>query len=245
MGERKHVKVIGISDNHSSQKFMLYENYVRRGLPDATIVRLSGNDESNAVKRCDALVLTGGGDVHPKFYDHPDALGLVEDVNEARDMFELSLIASAVDRRITILGICRGLQIFNVAMGGSLLPDIESSGYPIHKEGKPLERRHTVLPVDGTLFSRILNGTAGEVNTLHHQAVDRLGDGLRVSSKSPDGIVESIEWADGEKTSFLLLVQWHPERMSDTNSPCVAGVLQSFAEAVQKQIKQSSTTSTA
>jgi len=230
------VKVIGISDNHSPQKFVLYENYVRRRLPHAAIVRLSGNDEANAQERCDALVLTGGGDVHPKFYNRPDALGLVEDVNEARDMFELSLIASAVDRRIPILGICRGLQIFNVAMGGSLLPDIESSGYPTHKERKPVERRHNILPVDGTRFSSILNGTKSEVNTLHHQAVDRLGNGLKVSSKSPDGIVESIEWADAAHSPFLLLVQWHPERMSDSNGPCVAGVLQSFAEAVQSRV---------
>ncbi len=236
MGGRRQLKVIGISDNLAPQKFVRYENYVRRGLPDATIVRLSGNNGTATLENCSALVLTGGGDVHPKFYDRMDAFNLMEDVNEARDTFEFSLITTAVERRIPILGICRGLQLFNVAMGGSLLPDIESSGYPTHKEGKPVERRHRIMPVDGTRVSTLLSGTNCEVNTLHHQAIDRLGNGLKVSSKSADGIVESIEWEDEKNSPFLLLVQWHPERMRDTNSPCVVGVLRSFAEAVQSRV---------
>ena len=186
------MKVIGISDNYSPQKFLMYEQYVRSGLPDATVVKLSEGEEATGVNGCDALVLTGGGDVHPRFYGRTDALSLMTDVNENRDLFEMSLVVAAVERGIPILGICRGLQLFNVAMGGSLLPDIESSGYPTHRERQPDERRHRLLSVAGTRVAGIINGGSDEVNTLHHQAVDRVGNGLKVSATSPDGIVESL-----------------------------------------------------
>lgn len=227
--------IIGVTDT-LNRKFEFYGRWLRRVAPEAEIIKLS-HEEKNArsLSRCDGLLLTGGHDIHPKFYGREDYLTLLkeEDINEKRDKFEIELVHAALKRGMPILGICRGMQLFNVATGGSMIPDVVSEGYTDHAkttEGK--DRRHRIAIEKGTMLHWIIETTKAEVNTAHHQAVDKLGDGLRVTATAPDGIIEGLEWLEPDGKPFLQLVQWHPERMSDFQNPCSKNLLEHFVLAV-------------
>ncbi|MEK7249628.1 MAG: gamma-glutamyl-gamma-aminobutyrate hydrolase family protein [Bacteroidota bacterium] len=226
--------VIGITDT-LNKKIDFYISWLRKVARDADIIKLS-HEAKNAkdLKKCDGIILSGGGDIHPKFYGREDYMKLLnkEDVNEKRDEFEFKIVKDALKKGMPILGICRGMQVFNVALGGSMVPDLESEGHKNHaktKEGK--DRRHKVKIEKGTTLHWIVEATKGDVNTAHHQAVDVIADGLKVAAKSPDGIVEALEWEKSEGKEFLQLVQWHPERMEDFGNPCSRNLLEHFVLA--------------
>ncbi len=226
---------IGLTDT-LNKKFDFYVSWLRKVAKDAEIITLSP-EAKNArdLKKCDGLILTGGHDIHPKFYGREDDMKLLkkDDVNEKRDEFEFRIIQDALKANMPILGICRGMQVFNVAMGGSIIPDVQSAGYSEHakrKDGK--DRRHKITIEKGTTLHWILETTKAEVNSAHHQAVDAIGGGLKVTATSPDGIVEGLEWAESESKPFLQLVQWHPERMADFQNPCSKNLLEHFVLAV-------------
>ena len=225
--------IIGITDT-LNKKIDNYISWIHKVAKGAEVITLS-HEAKNAkeLKRCDGLILTGGGDIHPKFYGREDCLNLVHDVNELRDEFEMKLVSNALKSGIPILGICRGMQIFNVALGGSMIPDVVVEGHKGHsktKEGK--DRRHVVNLEKGTILHWIVESTKGETNSAHHQAVDRIAEGLRVTAKSRDGIVEGLEWQHAEARPFMQLVQWHPERMEDYSNPCSKNVLEHFMLSV-------------
>lgn len=225
---------LGITDSMGSpEKFRLYTAWLLRAMPDASLVTMSctlGN--ASALGGCDGLVVTGGDDVHPRFYGREDALSACVHPNEDRDTFEIGVIRTAVQAGLPLLGICRGLQITNVALGGTLIPDIEAAGYPTHRRGEPVERRHDIHVEGETLLGTITGTPGGNTNTFHHQAADRPGSGLRVSARSTDGIIEALEWERPGQRAFLLLVQWHPERMKDTDNPFCGAILDRFAREV-------------
>ena len=156
----------------------------------------------------DALVVTGGADIAPGRYrqaPHP-ATGPPA---EARDAWEFALLAEALRRRMPVLGICRGAQALNVALGGTLhqhLPDL--LGHTNHQRGPAVFASSTVRVADGSRLAGLL-GAAAEARCHHHQAIDRLGDGLVVSATGGDGVIEAVE-LPGEH--FVLAVQWHPEQ---------------------------------
>ncbi len=227
--------ILGIADNHR-EDLLNYVNWIERLVPVPEWVRLS-HDRANALEleHCDGLVLTGGGDVHPRFYGAPDDGNLTRSVDEDRDQFEVELVRRALEAELPLLGICRGMQLVNVALHGSLVMDLCSSGYQEHgKLGPETDRYHRVRVTQGTVLSEIVSAGSGEVNSSHHQAVDRPGKGLRISATSPDGVSEAAEWEDPGRGPFLLLVQWHPERMKESNSPFSQGILQRFADAVHR-----------
>jgi len=230
------MRVIGITDNMGPEaKFTLYANWIQRGIPDVSIIKLSClRNNADQIHQCDGMVLTGGNDVHPKFYHREDVLDILEDVNEKRDEFEMGLIHEALERELPILGICRGVQIFNVAMGGSLIPDIEHAGYSSHRRGDGDGRRHAVRVEPDTLLLSITHTLDGDTNTSHHQAVEKLGSDLRVAGCSVDGIIEALEWEHSSNRPFLMLVQWHPERMTDVENPFAKNILDRF----EKETKQ-------
>jgi putative glutamine amidotransferase len=227
--------VIAITDTHS-KKFDFYVEWVGRVAQEAEIKRLSyKEDNAKELKKCDGLILSGGGDVHPKFYGREDFLKILDkkEINMERDEFEFKLVREALKKGIPVLGICRGLQVFNVAMGGSLLPDLDSEGHKNHsvtKDGR--DRRHELKVEKGTTLHWIVESAKCEVNSAHHQAIDRVGDGLRVTAKSPDGVVEGLEWEESQTRPFLQLVQWHPERMTDFTNPGSKNLLEHFVLAV-------------
>lgn len=159
------------------------------------------------------LVLTGGGDVAPARYgQEPHAT--IMSVSEGRDAMELVAIEAADAGGLPILAICRGMQVLNVARGGSLVQDIPSmvKGALAHAVQEPRHGpAHAVELAEGSRMARITGAGRIDVNSRHHQALDRLGAGLTVSGRAPDGIIEAVE-APGER--FVVGVQWHPEDMA-------------------------------
>ena len=158
------------------------------------------------------LVLTGGEDVEPARYGavrHPK----LEDTDPARDAAELALIAAARARRLPILAICRGIQILNVALGGTLYQDLTSERPgPVTHTGN--DGRHAVRVEPGSLLERTLGVRAATVNSRHHQAIRDLAPGLRAVAWAEDGLIEAAEPADAG-APWMLAVQWHPEDLTE------------------------------
>jgi putative glutamine amidotransferase len=165
-------------------------------------------------QRLDGLILTGGGDIEPARFDEPRHPS-VDDVSPARDELELGLTRRAVTDDVPLFAICRGIQVLNVALGGSLVQDLPSE-WPdalVHSQKAPRhEPTHPVKVMgEGTRLGRVLGSLEVEVNSMHHQAIKRLGDGLREVAWAPDGVIEGVEMAGDDR--FVLGVQWHPEEL--------------------------------
>jgi putative glutamine amidotransferase len=227
--------IIGITDPMRDEAtFEMYASLARRWIPGVEAQILSCvTGTFSEIERCDALLLTGGGDVHPKFYSRDEDVTLAREVKVGRDLFEFDIIREAMGRGMPVMGICRGTQVFNVAMGGSLIPDIEAAGFGSHRRGGAPERLHGVKVKKGSLLNEIAGVTEGIVNSSHHQAVDAVGRGLRVAARSDDGIIEALEWGDPAGKPFVILVQWHPERMSDTAGPFSRNLIERLASEVR------------
>jgi putative glutamine amidotransferase len=163
----------------------------------------------------DGLIITGGRDVDPAAYGqqpHPAADEAVED-NRLRDAWEFALLDGAIRRGMPVLGICRGAQVVNVALGGSLhqhLPDVV--GHARHQKGNAVFSTSSVRTVPGTRLAALI-GESSDAQCYHHQAIDRLGAGLIVSAQDTDGVIEAVELPDKDK--WVLAVQWHPEERLD------------------------------
>ncbi|MEU9379146.1 gamma-glutamyl-gamma-aminobutyrate hydrolase family protein [Streptomyces sp. NPDC048255] len=162
---------------------------------------------AEVLSRLDGLVLAGGPDMDPVHY------GAARDPRTGapatvRDHWELALIAAALETGLPALGVCRGMQALNVALGGTLTQHLDG-----HMDVPGTMSWHPVRPVPGTRYAALVPEEA-EVPTYHHQAVDRLGHGLTASAHAADGTVEAIELTD--PAHWFLGVQWHPERDKDT-----------------------------
>jgi putative glutamine amidotransferase len=192
-------------------------------------------DPAHADRALDAvsgLVLSGGEDVAPWRYAEPahPALGTV---NEARDAWELALTAAARSRRVPTLAICRGIQVLNVALGGTLVQDIPSqcpSALPhAPGEGRAI-RVHNVAVDRDTRLTQALAARKLTVNSAHHQAIGRVADGLRAAARAPDGIIEGAEW-EGDDW-WAVGVQWHPEELIETPESWDRSLFAAFRRAV-------------
>lgn len=175
---------------------------------------------AEVLSRVDGLVVAGGPDVDPVHY------GAARDPRTGapatvRDHWELALIAAALDAGTPLLGICRGMQALNVALGGTLIQHIDG-----HVDTPGATSWHPVRPVPGTRYAELVPEEA-DVPTYHHQAVDRLGRGLIASAYALDGTVEAIELPD--RSRWVLGVQWHPERDKDTR--VMASLIEASAPA--------------
>lgn len=170
-------------------------------LPYATTAQIQ-----QFAREFDGFLFSGGVDVHPSYYGEEITADNVR-VDAARDAFECSLFHAAFQEKKPILGICRGIQLINVALGGTLHQDI-----PNHIQIPPgdcCSQNVTISP--HTLLYSLINQTTLTVNSFHHQSVNDLADGLRVSAVSDDGIIEGVELPQTEYP-YLTAVQWHPER---------------------------------
>ncbi|HET9074073.1 MAG TPA: gamma-glutamyl-gamma-aminobutyrate hydrolase family protein [Solirubrobacteraceae bacterium] len=186
-------------------------------------------DPAPILDRIDALLLAGGSDIDPAAYGEP-AEPATEHTTPQRDALELALTRGALDRDMPVLGICRGLQLINVARGGTLiqhLPD-RAGVTPQHRRnpGTFVGNEHEVALEPGSLAAQAAGETVHSTLSHHHQAVDRLGDGLVVSARADDGVIEAIE---DPGMGYCLGVQWHPE--ADAESPVVATLV---AEAARR-----------
>jgi putative glutamine amidotransferase len=163
--------------------------------------------------RLDGLVLTGGGDLDPARFGEARHAA-VYDVSAARDELELTLSRRALDDDVPVLAICRGIQVLNVALGGTLYQDIPSDIPEALQHSQKAPRHEATHPVkvmgEGTRLGAIVGDLELNVNSFHHQAIRKLGDGLREVAWAPDGVIEGVELpGDG----FVVGVQWHPEEL--------------------------------
>jgi putative glutamine amidotransferase len=182
---------------------------------DAVAVLLTpahGDDQVRALMAlCDGILLSGGEDVDPGHYGeepHP-ALG---EVNPERDRMELTATAEALRLGMPILAVCRGIQLLNVARGGTLWQDIPSQlgGDLLHEQTAPVaDRWHAATVEAGSRLAGIFGATELSINSFHHQAIRELGEGLRATARAEDGVIEGVE---GTGPEWLVGVQWHPER---------------------------------
>jgi GMP synthase (glutamine-hydrolysing) len=138
---------------------------------------------------------------------------------------------------VPILGICRGLQLTNVNFGGSLVPDLEEAGYRLHR-CETLDCRHDIVVERNSGLFTATGRTEGNVNSSHHQGVDRPAAGLRIVARSDDGIVEAMEWNSSSSLPFFQLVQYHPERMQDFENPLSKKLLERFLQSITFVIEQ-------
>ncbi|MEJ5207978.1 gamma-glutamyl-gamma-aminobutyrate hydrolase family protein [Denitratimonas sp. CY0512] len=175
------------------------------------MVRRSEIQVNDLVQLIDGLVLQGGSDVEPQWYgQQPEHL--VGDTDPVRDRFELDLIHAFIKAGKPVLGICRGMQLINVALGGTLYQDLVALGVTSysHVDTGRYDRHHhpLVIEPDSVMAGWYGGATQGVINSIHHQGVARLGEGLRVVARAPDGVVEAI-WREGP--GFVFGAQWHPE----------------------------------
>lgn len=222
--------VIGITD---CSKFPNYEKWI---LSEAGthVIKLSHKENNlKDIERCDGIILSGGEDVHPRFYNKPEYLDYCNEVDEQRDEFELKVLEYVEGNKLPLLGICRGLQVANVFYGGTLIPDIPAFGRFNHSRFSDNDRYHAVQIDANSELRRIIGTEKGEANSAHHQSADLIGKDLVVNAISPDGIVEGIERKNVEGKPFFQLVQWHPERMLDLHNPFSVNVKLAFLKAVE------------
>ena len=179
------------------------------------------------------LVLTGGGDIDPALYGEKRH-EKVHTVNAARDATEAALIEAARTRGMPVLAICRGIQMLNVALGGTLVQDIASQCETdiAHDEDGPRDSRtHEIAIEPGSLIAAAVGAEHVTVNSFHHQSVKKVAEGMRVTARSPDGIIEAIESTD--EAWWVMAVQWHPEEMNDSPEPWDRGLFKAFARQLR------------
>lgn len=222
----------------------LNENYTRAlraagAVPIIFPFDLDPKEAEGLVARVDGLVLSGGADLAPRLYGEEPTRGLKR-VCDEHDRAELALFAAARERRMPVLGICRGCQLINVAMGGTLYQDLPSQleGALGHApEGAPMSQPHHRVDLEpGDSYMRRAFGArpggagAVYVNSFHHQAVKRLAEGLRVTARAADGVVEAAEGtAPGW---YLVAVQFHPEGQAASDPGCAA-LFEGFTDAAR------------
>lgn len=202
------------------------------------------NLAAEAVWRCHGVMLTGGDDVQPKLYarDLPRTLErTVSPADAIRDLWELLLIREIFRQRKPLLAICRGQQILNVALGGTLIVDIRTQ-LPRALNHRRLDRKdkivHKVALTPGSILNKIVGKQTLGVNSSHHQAVGSLGESLCVTARSPDGVVEGLELAEParKRLPWLVAVQFHPERLFERHEVFLE-LFRSFIRACEPKRK--------
>ena len=203
---------IGLTYTGSDNKHENYVRWIQDGDRSVEVVRIAAGGKPFG--DLDGLVLSGGVDIAPEFYSATNEYEHAPSAFErSRDLFEMETLERALKQGKPVLGVCRGLQLINVALGGTLVQDLGKEGDAMHEGAGDVDKQHEVHMDHGSLLASVVGAEHGVVNSAHHQAIDRLAAGLRVNAKTADGTIEGIEWADPGQRSFLLAVQWHPERM--------------------------------
>jgi putative glutamine amidotransferase len=204
--------LIAIGQNRKMEDYL---ESVRRAGGEPIEVVVGSEKPDQIVARIDALLLTGGGDVDPKLYGEARH-DTFEAAETGRDDFEIALARAAISKGIPLLAICRGMQVLNVAMGGTLVQDIPTQvpGALDHSVPQPRHHiAHEVWVAKGSRLATLLadhmeDGETCHVNSRHHQSVKQAAKGFDITATSPDGVVEAMENPDA---AFCVAVQWHPE----------------------------------
>lgn len=199
----------------SCQKLPNYENAIRRAGAEPVVVDPATSSPADIVREFDGVLLTGGGDVNPAMYGehtHPSVMP----AEPGRDEFELALCRETTAADLPLFAICRGVQVLNVARGGSLVQDIPSQiAHPVpHKISDPPDAfAHDVAVTPGSRLQQLLGvKDSCDVNSRHHQSIKAVGHGLVVTATADDGVIEAVE---DPALSFCVGVQWHPENFTN------------------------------
>jgi len=212
---------------------LLSGDYVRAveragGIPLVIPILRSNKDIQLMIDRLDGLIVSGGNDVNPRLYGE-EIDGKTGLLTPERDIMEIAALLYAIAQRdIPVLAICRGMQILNVAFGGTLVQDLQQEGWRDHAlVSVPVgHHAHTVNIAAGSLLAQIVGDDPIEVNSYHHQAVRQVAADFGQSAVSADGVVEAIEMAGRH---FVLGLQWHPEMLAD--DPVSLQLFQAFTDA--------------
>lgn len=212
--------------------YTTYVEALRRAGAIPVVIPPQPENAADLVEELDGILLAGGEDCDPAAYGEPRHPSVEATMDPRRQNNDLSLARTARERGIPTLGICLGLQVMNVAAGGTLMQDIHSEMQTeVEHVSEPEDRaRHDVKLENGTRLASIIGGGRDiNVNSSHHQAIKGIGRGFRVTAKAPDGIVEGLEDPDHP---FYVGVQWHPEDMGGENS--ASALFGAFVEAARK-----------
>jgi putative glutamine amidotransferase len=218
-----------------SSKTHDYEESIRRAGGEPIILDRSSQRPADVVRTFDGVLLTGGADVLPSIYGET-AHATFGAAEQGRDEYEIELVRLALDRDLPVFAICRGIQVLNVARGGTLIQDIPSE--VTHAEPHDVREprvaiAHDVWVAAGSLLERLMrervDDESVQVNSRHHQAIKQPGEGLVVAGTAPDGVIEAVE--DPSKR-FCLGVQWHPENFYRTGE--FSPLFEAFVRAAEK-----------
>jgi putative glutamine amidotransferase len=227
----------GLAENHTS--FAPNAMAIERagGLPVLIPAGLDPVTLRAIYDRMDGIFVPGGGDVNPDRYGAPHH-PLTDRIVDARDAIEISVVQWAASDDVPLLGVCRGNQVINVALGGTLIQDIPSQlesdiNHRFRPEGVAYPQDgHTVDIEPSSRLARIIGSTQNvTVNTLHHQSVEKAAPGLTITAHAPDGVVEAVEMPGKH---FLLGVQWHPEIMPENEA--MRHLFDAFVEAARQNM---------
>lgn len=226
---------------YKDQQLYLNEPYAKAifeagGLPILLPIGVE-SDIEQLLTLVDGVLLTGGYDIHPFYYQEEPYPGLGEVVPE-RDVLEITLTKKTIEKRKPFLGLCRGHQVLNVALGGTLYQDLsgqfDREGLLQHSQKAARGvATHSVEIVAGSVLEEIMGATRIAVNSFHHQAVKKVASSLRVVASSSDGVVEALVH---EKSAFCVSVQWHPEEQAVKGDLAAKKLFEAFVNACRKKM---------
>jgi putative glutamine amidotransferase len=233
---------IGITYTGTDDKHQYYANWVKSGGANIEIITLHYLENNiGDLNKCDGIVFSGGVDVHPDFYSATiEYANAPAKFNKRRDEFEISIFNLCKQQQLPMLGICRGLQLFNVAQGGNLIQDLGTlNQYHTTEDSTVADKQHEVVVLTDSLLHSLTYTSAEKVTSAHHQAIDTLGENLVANAFSTDdNIIEGIEWENKNNLPFMLAVQWHPERMfriGEGNNALCKNIREAFLKACVKR----------
>ncbi|MFW5985186.1 MAG: gamma-glutamyl-gamma-aminobutyrate hydrolase family protein [Halanaerobiaceae bacterium] len=225
--------VIGVTIGYSNQqetKLELHANYLNvikkaGGLPVILPPQIEPEVLEQLLDKIDGLLFSGGTDVDPYYFGEEPKKGLRR-VDPGRDKFEMKLVNWALEKKVPVLALCRGIQVLNIALGGTIIQHLD--GGLKHEQDAPYSYpSHKVFLTENGYLQQVYGKTEIAVNSFHHQALQKTGSGLKVEASSSDGIVEAVSLPDHP---FVVGVQWHPERMYKTE-PLQLKLFQKFVRA--------------
>ncbi|MDQ2721625.1 MAG: gamma-glutamyl-gamma-aminobutyrate hydrolase family protein [Bacteroidota bacterium] len=234
---------IALTYTGSDEKHNNYVQWLKDAADSAEkihVIKISANDNNlQEMLNCNALVLSGGRDIHPKAYENKntDYPNSPNNFDEQRDEFEIAAFKLAQAQNLPVLGICRGMQLVNCILGGTLKQDLGVTLNLIHRSEANIDKVHGLNIENNTIVNEITKTKRSIVNSAHHQAIEKLGEGLKVSCTADDDTIEGFEWADPSGKSFFLCIQWHPERMFKfqlSDSPLSKNIRNKFIEEIKK-----------
>lgn len=209
----KRILIAGDTTEKSLSNPLSYLKAVRAAGAVAAVAYARDEADASALAGAfDALLLPGGGDLPGAYFGQEPHPACNYD-HESRDLSDRLLLHAFIAKGKRVLGICRGCQVANVFLGGSLHQHLPDAYDPVLWHSGNITGRHPATVVPGTLLASLIGAGEVRVNSSHHQAIDRPGEGLSVVARAPDGVVEAVEGED------ILLTQWHPERMGEDMAP--------------------------